>query len=164
MIRKVAGVMLVSVFFWTTASFCQSIAVLDFRSVFEGYYKTKDYENALNAKREEVRKEVESRLKKIEDMESKLATYNKKRQEKEKNKIDKERNDLENYQREQLLNLRKEYQDKLSEIRNDILNVVEGYAKKHKLDMVIDKSLIVYNKETLDITEKIGVILNSKKK
>lgn len=162
MFKKTIAACLVATFFLTGAAFCEKIAVLDFRSTFESYNKTKEYEEVLNAKRDEVRVAIEDRLKKIEEMENKLATYNQKKQEAEKQKIDKERNDLENYRREEWVNLRKEYQDKLTEIRNDVINVVEGYAKKHELDLIIDKSLIVYNKESFDITEKILALLNSK--
>lgn len=150
-------------FFITHPGFSQKIAVVDFRRVFEEYNKTKEYEKELEIKKERIRKEIDSRTKKIKDLQDKIPLLDKKEQKSKKENLENLIKDLDDYRRDKALDIRREYNDKIMELRDDILKVVDSYAKKRGYDLVIDTAIIVYNNKVLDITDEIIKIINKRK-
>ena len=59
--------------------------------------------------------------------------------------------------------LRKEQEDRMKEILNDIETAVKGYAEKEGYTMVFNDRVLVFQNKSMDITDKIVDILNKKK-
>ncbi len=142
----------------------QKIAVLDFRKVFEGYSKTQQYEKTLDSKRQSIKKEIDRRVQEIQDLQNKIPMLKKEEQDAKKKLLENKAKELESYRRDKTLDLSKEYKEKLLEIKNDIEKVVADYAKRNNIDLVIDKTLVIYNKPQFEVTDKINAILSKKGK
>ena len=67
---------------------------------------------------------------------------------------------LQEFDRNQTQDLRKNRDEKVQEIFKDINKAIDTYAKKNGLTFVFDKRALVYQDESLDITKDILKILN----
>jgi Skp family chaperone for outer membrane proteins len=71
---------------------------------------------------------------------------------------------LKDYVTQKESDLRKEQEDKMKEILQDIEGVVKTYSEKEGYTLVFNDRVLVYQNKTMDITDKIIAILNKGKK
>ena len=76
--------------------------------------------------------------------------------------INKDKKDLEEFDRQKLTDLRKERDEKVREILLEIEEVIKKYAQKEKYDIILNDRVLTYGDQSLDLTEKILEMLNSK--
>lgn len=140
------------------------IGYVNFMQVYNEYQKTKDYDAKLEGKKAEVEKNLNAKKEKIEEMRNKLNILNEKEQAKEKEKVEKEIQDFRDLERKAFIDIKKERDEKMKEIFEDVSAVVEDYAKKKGYDLILDQPAILYGDKVMDVTTDILKAVNAKYK
>ncbi|UCG34985.1 MAG: OmpH family outer membrane protein [Candidatus Omnitrophota bacterium] len=136
------------------------IGYVNYLEVIEKYKKTKDYDGELEARRSQEENKFGKRKDKIEKMQDKLSLMAESEQEREKEKLTKEIRSFREDERAVFIDLRKERNEKMNEIVEDINKVIERYAKKNKFDLVIQENMVIFGNKTFDITRQIIKLVN----
>ena len=138
------------------------IAYVDFFKVFNEYSKTKDYDSKLEKKKNVVEKKLDAKKSEIEKIQNKLTLLNDKDKEEEQQKIVKEVQEYRSLERESLIDIRKERDEKMKEIVEDINAVIEKYAKDKGFTLVVNRNAVLYGDKVMDITSDILNLSNKK--
>lgn len=153
--------------FLVMCSFCSvsyakelKIGYVNFLEVFNEYKKTKDYDEALNKKTDEKEKQLKDKGSELEKMQSKLSVLKDKEKEKEAKKLEQAEKEFQQLRRQSLLDLKKERDDKMKEIIEDIEKTIKDYAKKNNFDLILHGSAVLYGDKGIDITDQILKVVN----
>lgn len=163
---KKAGLVLAGVFFavtvFTGVSFAaDKFGYVDLSKIFSEYKKTKDYDKVLSGKEEVYTKEREKKVDEIKKLQDKQNLLNDKEKEAKKGEIDAKVKSLQDYDRENQTNLRKDQDERMKEILKDIEDAVKQYAAKQGYTMVFNDRVLVYQDKSLNITDKVIEILTN---
>ncbi len=142
----------------------KKIMYVDLFKVFNEYQKTEEYDKVLEDKKEKEKKDWEDKQKKIDELTEKAKLLSDQEKQKQAEKIKKERQELLQEKRSDLLDLRKERDQRMEDILKDIEGIIEEYAKKNKIDLVVKKAAVVYGDSSLDKTQDIIKMLNRRYK
>jgi outer membrane protein len=140
------------------------IGYVNFMQVYNEYQKTKDYDVKLEGKKAEVEKNLNAKKEKIEELRNKLNVLNEKEQAKEKEKVEKEIQGFRELERKAFIDIKKERDEKMKEIFEDVSVVVQDYAKKKGYDLILDQPAILYGDKVMDVTADILKGANEKYK
>lgn len=163
-------VILLAVFFYSNPSLAQSVAVVDLPAVIQGTQDGKlaksQMQRLIDKADTELMQKEESLMKERHQLEKKLPILNEKAQQKEITEMQKKFFELEKRRQEVQQTLAEKEQKLLEPILSKIDKVVSEYAKKEKIDIVVDQSrgAVLFVSEKPDITEKIINIYNKKHK
>ncbi|MFA6281224.1 MAG: OmpH family outer membrane protein [Candidatus Omnitrophota bacterium] len=153
--------------FLMICSFCSvsyakelKIGYINFLSIFNEYKKTKEYDDVLNKKTEEKEKQLKEKGAELEKMNSKLSVLKDKEKEKEQQKLESAEKDFQQLRRQSLLDLKKERDEKMKEIIDDIEKTIKDYAKKNNYDLILHGSAVLYGDKGIDITDAVLKIVN----
>jgi len=138
----------------------EKIAYVELLQVFDEYSKTKEYDKILEKKQEDYQKAREGKLEGVKQLQEKLSLLSEEERESQKSELENKIAQLQEFDRSQTQDLRKQRDEKVQEIFKDINKAIETYAKKEGLSLVFDKRALVYQSEALDITKQILKILN----
>jgi len=159
MLLAVAAVFLLSVTSHVMAAE-KGMATIDLSSVFDQFYKTKDYDATLEQKTKAYEQDRKAKTDKIQENEGKLALMKENEKAKLSDEIEKQKAELLEYDRQKQTDLRKERDEKLKEILMDIEKVVKDYAVKEGYSAVLNNRVLIYGSEQMDITKPILELLN----
>jgi len=166
--RKVVGCLLVLVVALSLSFSCFAkdlkIGYVDIFKVFNDYDKTKGYDTKLEAKKKAAEKKLEAKKVLIEKMQQKLSVLKESQKKAEEEKIRKEVQAYQELNREAFVDIKRERDEKMKEIIDDINAVIKEYAKKNGFDLVINQSSILYGDTGMDVTSEILKISNQKYK
>jgi len=140
------------------------IAYVDLSSVFDSYEKTKAFDKKLEVTQKQKRAKLDKMVDEIKGLEDKLSLLSEKEREKKQGEIQKKAQNLEAFQREAETDLRKERDERLKEILQDIQEVVEVIAKKEGYDVILNDRVMLYGDKKMNISKKILAELNAKYK
>jgi outer membrane protein len=132
--------------------------------VFNEYAKTKEYDEKLEKNKKEAEKKLEAKKETIEKLQNKLSLLKEKERSSEEEKMKKEITEYRETERKALIDIKKERDEKMKEIIEDINKVVEDYAKKNKFDLVVNESSVLYGDKAMDITSDIMKLANKQYK
>lgn len=138
------------------------IAYVDLETVFEEYNKTKTLDKSLDDKQRVYEKEREDRIGEIRKMQERMSLLSEQEQEASKNKLEEAITQLQEFDRSATQDLRKQRDESVQVIFEDIKKAIEGVAKKQGLTFVFDKRALMYGEAKLDITSEILKILNKR--
>ncbi len=154
--------------FLIICSFCSishakelKIGCVNFLQVFNEYKKTKDYDDALNKKTDEKEKQLKDKGAELEKMQSRLSVLKEKEKEKEQLKFDQAEKEFQQLRRQSLLDLRKERDEKMKEIIDDIEKTIKDYAQKNNFDLILRGDTVLYGNKNIDITNDILKLVNA---
>lgn len=136
------------------------IGYVNIFKVFNEYGKTKDYDLKLEQNKKEIEKKLETKKETIEKIQNKLSLLKDSEKAKEEEKMKKEVNDYRDAERKALIDIKKERDEKMKEIIEDINKVIEDYAKKNKFDLIVNESAVLYGDKAMDITTDIMNLSN----
>ncbi|MFH1360002.1 MAG: OmpH family outer membrane protein [Candidatus Omnitrophota bacterium] len=136
------------------------IAYVDIGQLFDGYSKTDSYDKMLEEKYNTYEQERTKRLEKIQDARGKLSVLKKEEKDKLEEQIKKDEASLLDFDREQQTDLKKQRDERIREILLEIEKVVREFAEKGNYSIIINDKVLIYGKETLDITEQVLKDLN----
>lgn len=166
--KKIFAVLVVfgALNFYSSNAFSKElkIAYVDIFGLFNDYEKTKEYDKTLEEKKTTKEKDLDVEKKKIEGMQNKLSVLKDKEQTKQQEEISKAVKDFRKLERDVFVDLKKERDEKMKEIVDDINKVIKDYAKEKGFDYVINANAILYGDETMDITAEILKLVNKKYK
>lgn len=133
---------------------------VDLSRTFSEFKKTQDYDKSLTAKQDTYDKEREKKVDEVKKFQDKMNLLSDKEKEAQKPQLEEKIKLLQDYDRQQQTDLRKEQDEKMKEILKDIEDTVKVYAEKEGYTLVFNDRVLVYQNKSLDITNKIISILN----
>jgi len=140
------------------------IGYVNILKVFNDYEKTKEYDEKLEAEKEKAEQKLEAKKVAIEKMQNKLSVLKEKDKKAEEEKIRKKVQEYQDLNRKTFIDIRRERDEKMKEIVEDINKVIREYAKKNSFDLIINENAILYGNQVMDITSEILKISNQKYK
>ncbi|MGE0267999.1 MAG: OmpH family outer membrane protein [Candidatus Omnitrophota bacterium] len=147
----------------TTASAKDKLGFVDLSRLFDEYYKTQDYDKTLESKHKGFEELRNSKIEKIRESQGKLGLLAEAKKAEMEQEIEKMKADLLEFDRQQKADLTKERNEKIREILLEIENQVSQYAEKEGYAMILNDRVLVYGDQTIDLTQKILDLLNTKK-
>ncbi len=134
--------------------------------IFSEYNKTKDYEDIITKKKEKAEKDNKLLSKKEEllKMQDTLGLLKGEEQIKHREKMQKAIIEYRNLEEQVVTELKKESDEKMQELWEEIRDEINDYAVKGGFDFIVNKSSVLYGKEAADLSKKIVKRLNDKYK
>jgi outer membrane protein len=151
-------------FSFSTAAFAKElkIAYVDVFKVFDEYSKTKEYDKNLEGKKNAEEKKLEAKRQEVEAIQKKIDVLKDKEQDKEKEKLAAAVKDYRQMEQESFASLKKERDEKMKEIIDDIDKIIKDYAAKNGYDFILNENTILYGEKSLSLTADILKIVNEK--
>jgi outer membrane protein len=136
------------------------IGYLNMRKVFYEYDKTKAFNETLEREDKKIKKEVEERTEKVRRLRDEMDLLSEKAREKKEPELRKKITELDNFRKDKVNEILRKKEDMFKEIRENIMDVSDKYAKKNGYDVIFDEALFVYSQKKYDITDDIIKRLN----
>ena len=153
-----AGAVFLAIF--TSVAFAaDKLAYVDLSRLFDEYQKTKVYDKILEEKQVTYEKERVKKVDEVKNLQDKMSLLNDKEKEAKKGDLEEKIKGLQDFDRLQTTDLRKERDEKMKEILKDIENAVSSYSKSNGYTLVFNDRVLVYQEKSLDITEGVLKIL-----
>lgn len=140
------------------------MAYIDLGKVFDDYNKAKDFEEILEKEKQEKQDERDKIVRDIRKLKEELELLSKEAKEKKQAEIEQKLKELQNFDQEVSMELREKYDSMVKEILKEINNTIEEYGVKEKFDAIFDERAILYSNESMNVTDQILKILNSRYK
>ena len=128
------------------------IGYIDIFKVFNDYEKTKEYDAKLEKKKNAAEKELEEKKAAIEKLQNKMSLLKKEEKAKKEEELSKEVKEYRDLEREVFTDIKKERDEKMKDIVEDIDKIVKDYAKKKGFDLVVNSNAVLYGAKAMDIT------------
>ncbi len=135
-------------------------AYVDLSRIFSEYGKTKDYDKVLTDKESAYSADREKKVNEIKQFQDKMNLLSDKEKEAKKGDLESRIKTLQDYDREQQTDLRKQQDEKMKEILKDIEDAVKQVSEKEGYTLVFNDRVLVYQNKSMDITDAIIDILN----
>lgn len=144
-----------------TAADSLKLGWLDVGKVFDEYKKTKDLDAALEKDTKAKQAERDKLVSEIQRLRDELELLSEKGKQDKQVIIDEKVKKLQEFDRVARNDLQKERGEMVTEILKQIDKVVQDYGKKEGFDMIFNDKVIVYKKDSMNVTDDILKILNS---
>jgi outer membrane protein len=143
-------------------SFSQEIKIgyVNALEVYDKYTKTEDYDKVLEEKRIKEEEKLLKKKDEIEKMQSKLSLLKEDEQKKKQEEIAVAVNEFRTLEREIYIDLKKERDERMQELFEDINVVIKDYAQKNNFTLVLNETIVLYGQDTMDVTEDILNLMN----
>ncbi len=162
--KKLAGFLLgltLGILIYTNGAFAaEKFAYVDLGRIFSEYAKTKDYDKVLADKEQVYNNERTKKINEVKQFQDKINLLSDKEKESKKGDLESKIKTLQEFDRQQQTDLRKEQSDRMKELLKDIENAVKQYAEKEGYTLVFNDRVLVYQVKNLDITDKVVDILS----
>lgn len=135
------------------------LGYVDLSKLFDGYQKTKDYDKLLSDKEKAYETERDKKVADVKQLQDKLSLLSEKEKANKQAEFDNKVKALQDYDQQKQTDLRKERDEKIKEILQDIDKAIRAYAEKEGYTLVFNDRVLVYQQKQLDITDKIVDIL-----
>jgi Skp family chaperone for outer membrane proteins len=136
------------------------LAYVDLSQTFDKYAKTKVYDDSLAALQSSKEKDLEQVANEIKAIEDKMSLLSDKEKGAKQKELDEKNKKLKQMSQQVALDLRKDRDEKLKEILQDIEKVVQSYAQKNGYDFVFNDRVLLYGTASADVTQDIVTVLN----
>jgi outer membrane protein len=160
-------IMLLVLFSFVSAPLCfaeYKICTVDLMRVFEEYQKRKDFDSQLEAVGKEKDAQRNKYIEELKEIQDKMAVLSDAEKEKKQKELTDKSRQLQELDSKIRIDLRKDWDEKLRTVLNDIKKVVEELAKKEGYNFVIDGKALLYGSPENDVTDAVIKILNSRYK
>lgn len=133
---------------------------VDTVEVFNEYQRTKDQDELLESKKEEVQRILEEKERRLRDIQNRLEVLREDQREAERDNLQEAMEDYRQARQRELSGIQRKRDEMMREIAEDIYQVIETYAKQNNYDLIINRNSILYAPEDKDLTETILNIIN----
>lgn len=140
------------------------MAYVDLSSTFDKYEKTKAFDQTLTTTQQAKEKELEQMANEIKALEDKLSLLSDKEKAAKQKEVDEKTKKLQQRSQEIGMDLRKDRDEKLKEILQDIEKVVQAYSQKNGYDFIFNDRVLLYGAASADVTQDVIDILNTEYK
>ena len=137
------------------------IGFVDVYKIFNEYDKTKESESTLDKKKKKVEEKLIEKKNVLEKIQNKLETLNEEQKKVEESKLIQQVKEYRDLERTAVVDIRKERDEKMKEILEDINQVTKEYSKNNDFDLVVNENAILYSGDSIvNITDKILKLCN----
>lgn len=136
------------------------IGFVDLSRLFDEYYKTKEYDQKLEAEQGDFEKIRNEKIEGIRESQGKLGLLTEDKKAEVEENIENMKADLLEFDRQQKQDLTKKRNEKIREILLEIEKVVSDYAEKEDFSVILNDRVLIYGSQTFDLTEQVLKILN----
>jgi Skp family chaperone for outer membrane proteins len=157
------GVLLAIFILTGAAQAADKLAYIDLSKTFSEYNKTKDFDKKLTDKESAYITDRDKKLGDFNALKDKYALLSDKEKDAKKNELESKAKSLKDFITQKEGDLRKEQEEKMKEILNDIQAAVKDYSEKNGITLVFNDRVLVYQLKALEITDEVIAILNKKK-
>ena len=158
------GVLLSAFVVTGIAQAADKFGFINLARAFSEYSKTKEFDKALTDKENSYAAERDKKLAELNSLKDKFNLLSDKEKETKKTELENKAKAIKDFITHREGDLRKEQEDKMKEVLQDIEAAVKTYAEKEGYTLVFNDRVLVYQNKGMDITDKIIVMLNAKKK
>lgn len=164
--RKFLGIILVLCIVVPFSSWANQIKIgyINVFDVFDNYEKTLEYDKNLEKEKSKQEETLIKQKEQIEKMQSGLSLLKESEKEKKGNEIEKAINDFRVLEKEVYDNIKKQRDEKMQEILEDMNVVVGEYAKNNEFDFIINETAVLYGNKVMNITQDILKLMNERYK
>ncbi|MFH1782048.1 MAG: OmpH family outer membrane protein [Candidatus Omnitrophota bacterium] len=162
----IAGIIFIFTF-CLLASACvaeEKIGFVDLSKAFDEYQKTKDFDKSLEQKGSTKQDQREKLVKDIRKMRDELELLNEVTRKSKEGDIESKMKILQEFDQEAKTELVKERDNMVRDILGEMNDVIEEYGKQNGYSMILNDRVLLYGKDTFNITDEIINILNAKYK
>lgn len=149
-----------SLFLFQSSCAAEKIAFVDLGLVFDGYAKTKDYNDKLEGAQKVKQTEIDKRVDEIKAAQDKLSALADKQKDEKQQEITTKTRSLQEFQRNSEVELQEERNAKLKEVLEEIQKVIEAMGKKEGYDYILNQGVVLYGKPEMDISKQVLKQLN----
>lgn len=136
------------------------IGYVNLGKTFDEYKKTQQDEKSLETKGDKKEKERQELVDEIKELKDEMVLLSNKGKEEKQSIIDEKIRNLQEFDKETRDELMQERDDMVRDILRKIDKVIQDYGKKNGYTVILNDRMLVYGKETIDITQDIVDILN----
>lgn len=154
------GIIMGLTFSLNAAFAADKFAYVDLSRTFSEYGKTKDYDKALGDKESKYEAERDKKVNEVKQLQDKMNLVSEKEKGTKKTELEAKVKALQDFERQNQTDLRKEQDDKMKELLKDIEEAIKQYAEKEGYTLVFNDRVLVYQTKSMDISDKIIEILN----
>lgn len=140
------------------------MAYVDLSTTFDKFEKTKAFDQSLSATQQAKEEELKQMASEIKALEDKMSLLSEKEKAAKQKEMEDKKTKLEQRAQGIAMDLRKDRDEKLKEILQDIEKVVQAYAQKNGYDFIFNDRVLLYGAASADVTQDIIDILNSEYK
>lgn len=162
--KRIIGSLIVLMMMMSFSSTCLAkdlkIGYVDIFKVFNDYEKTKEYDQKLEVRKSAAEERLEVKKETIEKLQNKLDLLKDSEKAKEEANLEKEVNEYRDLEREIFTDIKKERDDKMKDIIEDINVIIKDYAKKNNFDLIVNANTVLYGSKAMDITDQILKVSN----
>ncbi len=153
-------------FSFATGSFAKDLKIgyVNTIEVFNEYQRTKDQDKQLEVKKEKAQETLEAREKEIQKIQNRLEVLKEGEREKEAEKLRTKMEEYRDIRQKEFTDIKKERDEMMKKIIDDIDQTVSDYAKKNNYDLIVNGNSVLYGQKQLDLTDTILKIINKKYK
>lgn len=136
------------------------IATVNLDKVFAEYERTKKSDAQLEQLSGSKQQEREKMVSEIKNLREELVLLNEESRAQRQQTIEEKLRTLASFDRSAKEGLRRQRDDAVKGILEEIESAVSGYAKEHGLELVLSDRAVLYGIDAIDITDEILKILN----
>jgi outer membrane protein len=138
----------------------QKFGYIDITKVFSEYSKTKAYDKVFKDKQDSYEASREKMVSEIKQYQDKINLLSEKEKDAKKSDLEGKIKNLQDFDRQNQTDLRKEQEEKLKELLKDIEEVIKQYCAKENYTFVFHDKALAYYDKNLEITDKIVELVN----
>lgn len=139
------------------------IGYINLGKTFDEYEKTQQYEKKLGDKSDEKEKVRQKLVDEIKGIKDEMALLSDKGKQEKQNLIDEKIKYLQNFDKDTREELKQERDEMVRDILREIDKIIQDYGKKNGYTVILNDRVVIYGKDTIDITQDIIDFLNKKK-
>ncbi|MCF7874742.1 MAG: OmpH family outer membrane protein [Candidatus Omnitrophica bacterium] len=162
--RKFFGIFLVVVtaLSFSVCGFAENLKIgyVDTIKVFNEYQRTKDQDQQLEEKKELIQGKLDAKEKEIQKIQSRLEVLKEDQKEKERENLQTKMQEYREMRQKEFTDIKKERDEMMKKIVDDIDQAVSNYGKENKYDFIINGNSVLYGTKTNDLTSDIIKIIN----
>jgi len=137
----------------------EKLGFVDLTRLFDEYSRTKEYDKVLGDKQKSYESERDKKVNEVKQIQDKMNLLNEKEKETKKADLEEKIKALQEFDRVETTDLRKERDEKMKEILKDIERAVAEYAKSNGYTLIFNDRVLVYQDKSLDATLGVSKIL-----
>ena len=161
---RMIALSVLSVFLLGSTAFAEAkIGFVNVSQVFDSYEKTKKFDADLQKDSEAKRAQREALVAAVKKLRDEVELMAPDAREEKQRQMDQKVQELQAFDRDARLALRKKRDDMIRDILKEIDDVIQAYGKEKGYDYIYNDRVLVYKKDQSDMSKDIISRLNSKK-
>lgn len=161
---RVLGLLVLALFLAGNTAFAEAkIGFINISQVFDSYEKTKKFDADLQKESEAKRAQRDMLVTAIKKLRDEVELMAVDAREEKQRQMDQKVQELQAFDRDARLALRKKRDDMIRDILKEIDDVIQAYGKEKGYDYIYNDRVLVFKKDQSDLSKEIIDRLNAKK-